>query len=421
MEHCALWDSTALRTGFPMSTKRVTTLRPVRRPGDGLINRIESYLKSYTVLPEPSYALPLALWTAMTHAWPDAFASVPYIAITAATAGAGKTMVADLLSFVSARSEMCSKATLASARDLAAARATLFFDEFEASQSEHGDFREFLNSGYRSGGFMWANRRGQPTKTSTFGPKCFQLIGDPCVTLRDRCIAIEMRRPSEQEREQKVAKYNRLIAEPRGNALRDELIRVIESRMPEISGLYLQSIKMPRFEIPRDREIWEPLFVLCHILCPDRLRELSRAAVDMAAAKTAPQRKAKELAAAEEEERDRHYAERLLIDMASVVGEGRMYTKDIITALRDLETSPWRTYKGCGIQPGKEGAMLISSLLSRFGVRPKNWRIGKKLAKGYSGPHLKAAMEKAGVRPDEPMAVSEAEADLEEFMTVREA
>lgn len=387
--------------------------------GEGLINRIEAYLREYSIFPDPGYALPLALWIAMSHTWEQAFDTVPYLAITAATRGAGKTQLAELLSFVCAKPRMIANTSVAAVYSMIAdEQPTLLFDEAEEFISERSPFRSILNGGYRRGQYVTRKQGREVVRSSVFCPKSYQLIGDPCGTLRDRCIVIQMRRATAKQM-RTVSEYIPSKAQARGNSLRDELARVAQFRMPEIAGLYLEPFGMPPFVNPRDREIWKPLFTLCRVLCPERLRELSRIAIDMAAAKTAPRRNGKELAAAEEEERDRGYAERLLLDMVKVVGERKfMPTEEIIAALRELETSPWRTFRGKGIKRGKEGAMVIASLLSRYGLKPKVGRVKTGTARGYEGSALLESLAQAGLEPEAPQ--SEEELAMDDFIDARD-
>jgi Protein of unknown function (DUF3631) len=395
----------------------VTTISP--KP-ETIILRIESYLKTYAVFTDPRYALPLAVWTAMTHAWTEAFDAVPYLCLTASTSGAGKTMVSDLLSFVSAKPKQVPRITQASLSRLTGEeQSTLFFDESEMFNSESSSFREVLNAGYRRGQSDTKMDGKKIVESATFGPKCFQLIGDPCETLRSRCIVINMRRATAREQEMNcVQDYDYSKAKLRGESLKDDLVQVIAARLTEIGGLYHDAFPMPPFVHPRDREIWKPLFALCRVLCPDRLRELGSCAIDLAAAKTAPRRKANELAEAEAAERDRAYAERLLVDMAKVIGDKAfMPSGDVVVALRGLETSPWRMFRGTGVTQDREGEMLVASLLSRFGFQPKVGPGGKK--RGYRRMVILRAIDAAGLKP-EPVIESD-EQLLEGLPVAREA
>jgi hypothetical protein len=96
----------------------------------------------------------------------------------------------------------------------------------------------------------------------------------------------------------------------------------------------------------------------------------------------------------------------LLTDAISVMaGAGKMATTELARRLRQLPTSPWRTYRGTGIIEDASGAMLMASLLRRFGVEPKTIRLKPKgepnsTAKGYVLADLMAGSERAGLRLD---------------------
>src|SRR5208283_3884193 len=124
--------------------------------------------------------------------------------------------------------------------------------------------------------------------------------------------------------------------------------------------------------------------------CPDRLPELGRAAADISAAKTAKPKKLSELGEEEERVQEEEYSVRLLRDMLHVIDDQKQITtQEAITKLRQIQTSPWRRFRGDGLKDGIEGAMVVAGLLSRFEVKPSTIRIAAKdvgtgsTAKGY--------------------------------------
>jgi hypothetical protein len=142
---------------------------------------------------------------------------------------------------------------------------------------------------------------------------------------------------------------------------------------------------------------------MCAILCPHRIEELTRAAVDIATAKTADAKKFTELAGQEKDVEEQEYAERLLLDLITVIGDRKQITTaEAILLLRAIPTAPWRKFRGTGLKDVIDGAMDIAALLSRFGVAPKMLRIAPKreknsTARGYNRQELVEAADQAGV------------------------
>jgi hypothetical protein len=180
----------------------------------------------------------------------------------------------------------------------------------------------------------------------------------------------------------------------------------ISARLEEIREAYRRYHELyPNlgFLRDRDREIWKPLFSLCQVLAPSRIPELERSAADIAALKTIPVRTFESLAQEEKESEETEYAERLLAHAVSVTGgTEKVATGELARRLRELPTSPWRTYRGSGIADDASGAMVMASLLKRFGVEPRTIRVRPKgepssTAKGYRLADLVAAAEWAGL------------------------
>jgi hypothetical protein len=153
---------------------------------------------------------------------------------------------------------------------------------------------------------------------------------------------------------------------------------------------FLESLE---FLDSRDAEIWAPLFAMAEQLCPEKLSTLRRVAADLAGSKTADARRAAELKAQEAAKQGEAYGERALRDLAKVMEHKRLLdTEQAIAALKDIDTAPWRTYKGRGLD-----SMMLAALLAPFGVKPKVCRLSKtKTARGYQIADIKAALGKLG-------------------------
>jgi hypothetical protein len=356
--------------------------------GCALIAEVESYIRSYVTLSETSYTLVIALWVVATFIW-TAFDAFPYLVVTSATKRSGKTRLLELISFVASNSRLftdISPAALYHTIDVE--KPTLLLDEAEMFSSAKSEYRSLLNTGYR---------RGQTVKRhdgeyETYCPKAFALIGDVHDTLRDRSIVIEMRRGEAARR------FVYAIAKEQGAALREIINATVSLKAEEITDA-VRKFEGLSFLTDRDEEIWSPLFILCRLICPDRIDELTRAAADISAAKTARARRYSELGDQEDKMQDEEYAVRLLRDMLYVIGDQKQITtQEAIPKLREIPTSPWRRFRGDGLKNGIEGAMVVAGLLSRFGVKPATIRIAAKdvgtgsTAKGYKRQALLNAL-----------------------------
>jgi Protein of unknown function (DUF3631) len=206
-------------------------------------------------------------------------------------------------------------------------------------------------------------------------------------TLRDRSINVKMKRADAPTR------FLHEPAKAEGQALRERMAEAMENTGSAVLDAYMTTPGLS-FLQDRDEEICLPLFAVASVWCPDRLDELTRVVVDMATEKTAGSRKHSELEMkeAEREATDTEYAERLLLDMLTVFGTKKhVFTGDMLTALHDLPTGPWRRFRGVGLS-----AMDLSFLLKRFeGVAPKVIRDRKagKLLRGYVAADVRKAVD----------------------------
>jgi hypothetical protein len=81
----------------------------------------------------------------------------------------------------------------------------------------------------------------------------------------------------------------------------------------------------------------------------------------------------------EEKSQSMEYGERALVDLLVVMNnEKHIFGDEAVKRLRELDLSPWRTFRGKGIEQ-----INLADLLSGFGVPPVNIRIGKTVKRGY--------------------------------------
>jgi hypothetical protein len=370
-----------------------------------LVKDIEKFISDYATFEITESALPIALWTIATFAYPmfDAF---PYLTITSFTKRSGKTRLGELVSFACSSPMMSGAMTPAAMfSTVETAHPTLFFDEAETLSGDgQSSLTSMLNMGYRKGSKVLRKHGNEVLEFAVYCPKVFILIGDVRDTLRDRSIVIHMKRAEPKIRfvwsvAQAEGEMLRLrITEQAGNVGKGQL----GSKSNAIEDAF-QNHKGLGFLTDRDEEIWTPLFVIASIFCPDRMKELSRIAVDMATMKTQDASTYVNLQEdnAEGKARDDEYSIRLIRDMASIIGKEKgISSTDAVEKLRELDLAPWRKFKGTGITVHN-----LADMLARFNVNPVAIRIGKgktgsnkNLFKGYRSSDIKTAIDKAGVK-----------------------
>ena len=351
-----------------------------------MLTKIDSYLRSYLSFPDDRYYLPLALFSVLEHCWYECFDEVPYLSVCAMVKGAGKTRVLELLQFLAGDERAAlldGSVTLAALYTETDEKKVVLIDESERLQNPHSNFRPILNGGYRSGQTLKRKIGGEVKSFSIFCPKVFAQIGDVHDSLRDRCIVVEMQRTIAGSR----TEYVRQFAKEEGTEIAHEIEGALGVSLDKIRDAYLNYHNLyPSlgFLRDRDRELWKPLFALCQVFAPDRIHDLERSAADIAALKTKPVRRFEHLKAEEERVQKLEYAERLLRDSLMVIGErDRIASAELVRGLREIPTSPWRTYEGAGITD-----ISLASMLKLFGVEPKTIRFKPKsqpnsTAKGY--------------------------------------
>lgn len=338
---------------------------------NALVDDSEAYLRQYVTFENPAYPFVASLWAAGTYLWPH-FDAFGYLCITSGTKRAGKTRFSEVLSFLCSNARNVTGMTPAVIfRSIDEEKPSLFIDEAESFSSETLDdmMRAVLNGGYRRGQTIRRMSKDGIVEFSLYCPKVFILIGDVRDTLRDRSIVIRMQRGEPPKR---------FIYEPaklEGSELGERLKTALEGQRERILTAYTSSPGLT-FLPDRDEEIWLPLFALCEVLCPQRLTELERIAVDMATWKgTVEAFRVTEKTRRGDNEReatDEEYSRRLVRDLLAIIGDAKaVWTNDALPKLYELPTGPWRAFRGEGLT-----AVDMASMLRRQEIVPKNIRVG---------------------------------------------
>jgi hypothetical protein len=317
----------------------------------------------------------------------DRFYTWPYLAVTAATKGAGKSRVLELLQPLTRNSLLSTAPTPAYVLRKAAGLGghfTLLWDEAEAATSDKKGFlSEVLNSGYRRGQTIGrAKGPDDIVEYPAYFPKAFALIGDPTDTVRDRSIVITM------ERGNASREYVPEVINGEATALAEQIKQTLSQGSPDVFA------DPPTWLDARDREIWGSMFGLAKWLKLDAhtFERLQRFAADNVASKTAPRRR-HTVVESEDNVINDLYSQRAVRDLLAAFrdGEDRLPTAVAVERMRDIPTAPWRQFRGVGLNP-----ITLSDLVSRHGIQPKSIQFGKgrkerKVLQGYYRADVQAS------------------------------
>lgn len=352
--------------------------------GQELVTRLAAWLRQYVWFPTPGQDLIVALW--IMHTWfIDHFTSTPYLCLTARTKRAGKTTLLELVAASGQNGQLIATlrpAAIARLLHATEGRVTACFDEMESlSRGSVGDLRSIMATGYRRGQFHMVTSGDKVKAFRTFGPKAFALIGDMTDVIRDRAIILRL---SRAPRGTEVLDYTNPSVRERAHAEAAELVQELKT-FAERTGK--PNYIAPEFLHGRESEIWLPIWTLAHhaALSPEVMDGAAGAMVDISAIKSEPAASWTALSEDfEREQEDADYSEHVLRDMRAVLREDetKIRSTDAVERLRAIPTSPWRTWRGTGLD-----TITLAALLSRFGVQPKSLRFGKGKAGDNSNVH----------------------------------
>ncbi len=319
--------------------------------------------------PQPT-TLPNALWYAHTHAI-DQFYVTPWLVLDSAEPGSGKTRVLEVAQYFVRAPEMTISATPAALfRLVSMGPITILFDEVDAifnpkNGGNNEDLRGLLNAGYKRSATIARcvgdTKNMKVERFPVYAPAALAgIAGAMPTTITTRAITIHMRRrrldePVEQFWERQVARQ----AQP----LREQLTTLINSVATSLGDAHPT---MPNGVTDRPAEIWEPLLAIADTAghhWPDTARNACRHFV----LETGPHNTSLGI--------------RLLADLRDLftrAGTGRMRTTDILTALCNLDESPWGDLDGKPLD-----ARRLAKELARYSVKPGPFRANGEPMKGY--------------------------------------
>lgn len=176
-----------------------------------IIDRVSQFIRRYVSLPAAELEV-VSHYVLHTHQFSERCQqpfTTPYLFVNSAQKGSGKTLLGnDILGALCRNYESANNLTPATLFRLTEMRATIGIDEvdmlFSGNRSDDS-LVSVLNSGYRKGGYVQRVDKASETgitKYSTFSPKV--LIGIDSGTMRDttrdRCLPINLKRMTDDER-----------------------------------------------------------------------------------------------------------------------------------------------------------------------------------------------------------------------------
>jgi hypothetical protein len=347
-----------------------------------------------------NYPFVLALYASMTHCYWECQFAVPYLGVRADAEGEGKTRLVEIVGSMCLNpSPLLTDPTGASLlRRINRDHPTLLLDESEELQDVRSITHRIFNAGYKPGAVVpRADGRAEVTY-QVYCPKIFGMIGDPDRTIRSRSIMVKMEK-GDIEINDKSPVFNPLAVE-----IGTHLNAMVTPVMDKISSTYLGYTNMliSVLPIPRDREIWECLFAICEVICPERLDELTTACLAISTLKTAPARRYASLEAASVDSIAYEYSKYLTRDcyeIAKRLGEKNIHTHVLQAEL--VKMPMWIHYqspKGVKIGDKSNGHFVLADMLQRVAgddSEPKTVKVKGKGLKGYTLEWLEKAASRA--------------------------
>ncbi len=327
------------------------------------------FLSRFVVLGSAELAHAVALWVG--HSWLyDQFDTTPYLAIQSPEKGSGKTRLLECLRLLTREPVPMAGASLAALfRIIDERHPTLLLDEadtiFGRRNPDGGeDIRGLLNNGYRRGVPFWrVVSEGKKMRLESFEvycPKAIASIGRLPDTVQDRSIVVALKR---RARHEPVERFRYRTAERDASPIRDAWeVLASELRLPEEADV-------PE-ELPdRAADSWEPLLALADAAGAEWPSRGRRAALRLSGVLELEEEKVAVL---------------LLGDIRTIFAERRierLALRDLLDVLLadEFEVHPWQEWNnGRGLRPTGMGR-----LLSPFGIRARQLRIGGENVRGY--------------------------------------
>jgi hypothetical protein len=361
-------------------------------PGElHVADKTYTFIRRYVSLSHPQATI-IATWVLHAHCF-EAAQTTPYLNISSAEKQSGKSTLLDALNLLVAKPWKTGKVTAAALyRMIDHRQPTLLFDETDATFGGDKEFAEALrgvfNLGHSAGSPVSVVFRQGDNFTvkdlNVFCPKAFAGIGK-CLpdTVVDRSIPIRLKR---KPRGSGTERFVRRVVAALGAQLKSEIeawatvgvVGVLKEAYPAL----------PEELSDRQQDGAEPLLAIADLIGEPWATKLRRALVEICASGQVANYSA---------------STQLLADIQDVFdskGVDRVSSMGLVTALCEIETSPWGEYsKGRPLT-----AIGLARLLEKYDVTPRTVRGGDLTFKGYDRAWFEEAWDLylAPSSPDTP-------------------
>lgn len=344
--------------------------------GAALLDDVETFLARFVVYPSEAARVAHTLWIA--HAWfMDQWDSTPRIAFLSPEPGSGKSRALEVTEPLVPRpvhAVNVSASYLFRKVSDEDGRPTILYDEidtvFGPRAKENEDLRGLLNAGHRKG--ATAGRceiQGKKVSTVDYPAYCAVALAgldDLPDTLMTRSVLVRMRRRAPGE---KVEPWRLRINGGEAHAIGDRLAVWANEAQHLIAWP-----EMPEGIEDRNADVWEALLAVAD-LAGDEWPERARvAAVTLVT---------------QSQDRRGSLGVTLLHDLRNLFTTDRLSTDEILETLIHLEESPWGDIRGKALD-----ARGLARRLSKYGVKPKQMRVGERIIRGYELADLKDPFER---------------------------
>lgn len=342
--------------------------KPQSIDGAAILDKVFAYVRRFVSLSE-SQARVAALWILHTQVFLSGDAT-PYLAITSAEKQSGKTRLLEVFETLVANPWLTGRVTAAVLiRKIDTERPTLLLDESDAAfggEKEYAEaLRGVLNTGHRSAGkascCVGQGANMACRDFSTFCPKAIAGIGKLPDTIADRAIPIRLKRAKLDE---SIQRFRRRDLETEAANLRELMViwaTSIEDKLHDARP------NLPEKLTDRQQDGAEPLLAIADLAEGDWPLVARQALIELCT---------------DAQVSDDSIGRQLLADIRDVFetqNADRLSSSDLVSALGQIETSPWAEWSH-----GKPlTAVRLARLLKPFDVAPESIRIGDKTPRGY--------------------------------------
>ena len=330
-----------------------------------LLNDLFEIIRQHVVMSDDQ-AYAAALWVALTY-FVDVVDFAPLLIINAPDKACGKTVLLNLLGWMSYRPFTASNASVSSLfRAVEAWTPTIFVDEadtfFGSDKALHGMF----NAGHVRGSYVTrtehVNGSLEPVQYSVYGPKAIAGISLgkhlPSATM-SRGIVINLRRKLPHETVSRLRQADK------------RSFSVIASKLARFAADYSDQVISARMVLPealsdRDQDNWDGLLAVASCAGEEWVERATAAALMLSGA----------------DSRSLSVGNELLADIQRIFATknvAKISGADLYTALCDDEEGAWATYTNGRPITRRQ----LAQQLAAYGIESKAIRHGIRIYRGY--------------------------------------